>query len=121
MVRSVLLIPMVAVTLCVPSLNAQNTPLESYFTGKQVVLKIDMPGTQIGVDLRFNKSTPMDWKEYSSRIKQFGVAIRQGDLARVTSVAVKRDMIEFQLDGGGFGTFGDDANTTVTAKPLKRN
>jgi hypothetical protein len=95
--------------------------VESYFAGKEVVLKVDMPGTQKGVDLRFNKPNPMDWKEYSSRIKQFGIAIRKGDTARVTSVVVKKDMIEFQLDGGGFGTFGDDTTTTVTAKPLEKS
>jgi hypothetical protein len=95
--------------------------VQSYFTGKQVILKIDMLGSQKGVDLRFNKPTPMDWKEYGSRIKQFGVAIHQGDLARVTSVVVKNDMIEFQLDAGGFGTFGDDTNTTVTAKPIDKS
>jgi hypothetical protein len=95
--------------------------VQNYFNGKQVVLKMDMPGTQKGVDLRFNKPTPMDWKEYGSRMKQFGAAIRQGDVARVTSVVVKGDMIEFQLDGGGFGTFGDDTNTTVTAKPLDKS
>ena len=30
-------------------------------------------------------------------------------------------MIEFQLDGGGFGTFGDDTTTTVSAKPLEKS
>jgi hypothetical protein len=95
--------------------------IQSYFTGKQVIVKIDMPGSQKGVDLRFNKPTPMDWKEYGSRIKQFGVAIHQGDVARVTAVVVKGDVIEFQLDGGGFGTFGDDTNTTVTAKPVEKS
>jgi hypothetical protein len=95
--------------------------IQSYFSGKQVIAKIDMPGSQKGVDLRFNKPSPMDWKEYGSRIKQFGVAIHQGDVARVTSVVVKNDMIEFQLDGGGFGTFGDDTNTTVTAKPVDKS
>jgi hypothetical protein len=95
--------------------------VQNYFNGKQVVAKIDLPGSQKGVDLRFNKPNPMDWKEYGSRVKQFGVAIHQGDTARVTSVVVKRDMIEFQLDGGGFGTFGDDTNTTVTAKPLDKS
>jgi len=95
--------------------------IQSYFTGKQVIVKIDMPGSQKGIDLRFNKPTPMDWKEYGSRVKQFGVAIHQGDVARVTAVVVKNDMIEFQLDGGGFGTFGDDTNTTVTAKPVEKS
>jgi hypothetical protein len=103
--------------------NAQDNSgsIESYFAGKQVVLKIDMPGSQKGVDLRFNKSNPMDWKEYGSRIKQFGVAIHKGDTARVTSVVVKNDMIEFQLDGGGYGTFGDDTTTSVAAKPVEKS
>jgi hypothetical protein len=50
--------------------NAQSgaSTIEAYFTGKEVILKINMPGTQTGVDLRFNKATPMDWKEYSGRI-----------------------------------------------------
>jgi hypothetical protein len=95
--------------------------IESYFAGKEVVLKIDMPGTQKGVDLRFNKPVPMDWKEYSSRVKQFGPAIRKGDTVRVTSIVVKKDMIEFQLDGGGFGTFGDDTSTTVAPKVIEKS
>jgi hypothetical protein len=95
--------------------------LQSYFTGKQVVVKIDMPGSQKGVDLRFNKPTPMDWKDYGNRIKQFGVAIRQGDVARITSIVVKKDMMEFQLDGGGFGTAGDDTKTAVDAKVVDKS
>ncbi len=95
--------------------------IETYFTGKQVVVKLDMPGTQKGVDLRFNKATPMDWKEYSGRLKQNGAAIRKGDTVRVTSVVVKKDTIEFQLDGGGFGTFGDDTSTTVTPKVAEKS
>ncbi len=93
--------------------------IENYFTGKEVTLKIDMPGTQKGVDLKFENNPPMNWKEYGSRIKQFGAAIRKGDKSRVTSVVVKKDMIEIQLDGGGFGTFGDDTNTKVEAKKIE--
>ena len=98
-----------------------DSSIESYFSGKQVVLKIDMPGTQKGVDLRFNKTPPMNWKEYSTRLKQSGPAIRKGDVARVTSIVVKKDMIEFQLDGGGYGTFGDDTNTTVAPKSVDKS
>lgn len=102
--------------------RAQNADaVQSYFAGKEVMLKIDMPGSQKGVDLRFNKQAPMDWGEYGSRIKEFGVSIRKGDMARVTKIVVKNDMIEFQLDGGGFGSFGDDTTTTVTAKTLDKS
>jgi len=105
----------------VPSRAQDAAALQSYFVGKEVVVKMDMPGSQKGVDLRFNKPSPMDWKEYGARVKQFGVAISKGDTARVTSLVVKRDMIEFQLDGGGFGVAGDDTTTKVDAKPLEKS
>src|SRR5450755_3646113 len=95
------LVVLLILVLAVGSARAQSgeTSIESYFTGKQVSLKIDMPGSQKGVELRFDKSTPMDWKEYSNRLRDFGVSIRKGDTARVTTIVVKKDMIEFQLDG----------------------
>jgi len=121
--RSARRVVILAMALCTLSLNAQSSPspLVSYFTGKEVVLKIDMPGSQKGVDLRYNKNIPMDWKEYSGRIKTYGAAIRKGDTARVTGIVVKDDRIEFQLDGGGFGTFGDDSDTTITARPVEKS
>jgi hypothetical protein len=116
--RSVVLFAMAPSTLV---LCAQaKDPLQS-LVGKEVVLKIDMPGTQQGVDLRFNKDNPMDWKQYSGRLKSNGVAIHKGDAARVTAVVVKDDRIEFQLDGGGFGTFLDDSSTTVAAKSVDKS
>src|SRR5271163_4438146 len=120
MLRVTIALGVVALFLAVSPLQAQSgaDSVKSYFSGKQVVLKIDMPGTQKGVDLRFNKTPPMNWKEYSTRLKQSGPAIRKGDVARVTSIVVKKDMIEFQLDGGGYGTFGDDTNTTVAPQSV---
>ena len=106
-----------ALTIGLLSSKAQSSGqavLQSYFVGKQVTLQIDMPGTQQGVDLRLDRDDPMDWKQYSSRLKQFGPAIRSGDRATVTTLVVKKNLIEFQLDGGGFGTFWDDSDTTVT-------
>ncbi len=87
--------------------------LQDYFVGRQVRIEIDMPGTQQGVDLRVEHDDPMDWRAYSSRLKQFGPAIRSGDRATVTTLVVKKNLIEFHLDGGGFGTFWDDSSTTV--------
>jgi hypothetical protein len=103
------------------AVESGTSALSSYFDGKQITLKIDMPGSQKGVDLSFNRPTPMDWKQYSSRIKQFGPAIRKGDVATVTSVVVKKDRIEFQLDGGGFGTAWDDTDTSVTAASVDKS
>jgi len=102
-------------------LSAQTPdPLQS-LVGKEVLVKIDMPGTQQGVDLRFNQDNPMNWKEYSNRLKSNGVSIHKGDTARVTGVVVKNDRIEFQLNGGGFGTFFDDSSSTVNPKTVDKS
>ena len=122
MFRHATIVAALALTLFALRAPAQDAAsLQSYFTGKQVVIKIDMPGSQKGVDLRFNKPSPMDWKDYGNRIKQYGVAIRQGDVARITSIVLKKDMMEFQLDGGGFGTAGDDTKTAVEAKVVDKS
>lgn len=99
---------------CCALLQANEAELRRAFMGKQMLLRIDMPGTQNGVDLHLDRDEPMDWKQYSQRIKNFGVSIPKGRAAMVTSLVVKKDMIEIQLDGGGFGTFGDDTSTTVS-------
>lgn len=117
----VLTLSLAAVTVSTTYAQSGATDVQNYFQGKQVQLKVDMPGTQQGVDLRFDRGTPMDWKQYSSRLKKFGVAIPKDAHATVTTIVVKKDMIEFQLDGGGFGTFGDDTNTTVDAKPVEKS
>jgi hypothetical protein len=107
---------------CVGTVFGQaDSSLEGYFTGKQVVVKIDMPGSQKGIDLKFNKPSPMDWNDYSSRLKSDGISLHKGDVARVTKFVAKSDMIEFQLNGGGFGTAGDDTNTIVTATAVPKS
>jgi len=103
--------------------SAQPAPpsIEAYFTGKTVVAKIDMPGTEKGVDLDFEKATPLDWKNYTSRLTSFGVAIHKGDTVQVTKIAIKKDHIEFQLNGGGYGTFGESTDTKVNAKDVDKS
>ena len=86
-----------------------------------VLYRFDMPGTQRGVDLNFANDNPMNWKDYANRLKSNGTAIPKGSTARVTAIVVKNDRIEFQLDGGGFGTFFDDSNTTVNPKTIDKS
>jgi hypothetical protein len=120
--RAATSVVLLALALPTLPLSAQTADsLSNYFIGKEVVLKIDMPGTQQGVDLRLNKDNPMNWKEYANRLKSNGVAIHKGDTARVTSFVVKDDRIEFQLDGGGFGTFLDDSSTTVNPRSVDKS
>jgi hypothetical protein len=95
-------------------LQANEAELRRAFEGKQVILRIDMPGTHNGVNLRLDRDEPMDWREYSRRIKTYGVSIPKGQTAMVTSLIIKKDLIELHFDGGGYGTFGDDTSTTVS-------
>src|SRR5262245_17877542 len=106
-----------AVVLCAAAAGpaaAQDEPaLRSFFEGRRVVLRIDMPGTSDGVDVLVDSRHPIDSERYRDRLKDFGTSIRAGDSATITLIKVKRDLIEFQLGGGGFGTFGDDTSTSV--------
>jgi hypothetical protein len=89
------------------------TELKDFFEGKSVRVKIDMPATQQGIDVFPDARRPMDLTQYSARLKSFGVAVHNGDAVMVTMVRVKDKVIEFQLAGGGYGTFGDDTSTSV--------
>jgi hypothetical protein len=55
MFRSTLVVAIFALLLGSTAVPAQDgAAVQGYFDGKQVVLKIAMPGSQKGVDLRFN-------------------------------------------------------------------
>ena len=54
------------------SLAAQDAQsLSQFFEGKQVVVKIDMPGSQQGVDIYPEKGGMLDAKAYGKRMKNF--------------------------------------------------
>jgi hypothetical protein len=113
-----LLVCFVVLLAGVASAAAQNPDaLSPYFEGKQVVVKMDMPGTQKGVDIYPNRQPPLDAKSYGDRLKQFGVSVRNGDTVMVTKVKVNKDNVEFQLGGGGFGTAMDNSDTSVHFTP----
>lgn len=80
--------------------------LKRYFEGKRVTLKIDMPATSQGVDIHPERPQRLNYSEYGDHIKGSGTAIRTGESIMITKVKVKDKRIEFQLGGGGYGTFG---------------
>jgi hypothetical protein len=97
-----------------PSISAQTeNDLKRHFEGRRVNLRIDMPGTEQGVDIYPGAERPLDYPRYADRLKDHGVAIESGDDAMVTKIRVKSSHIEFQLDGGGYGTMGDETSTSV--------
>jgi hypothetical protein len=95
--------------------------LKTFFEGKSVRVKIDMPATHDGVDIHVRSAPPLDFKSYSQRIKNNGVSLRQGDSVTITQIRLKGKKIEFQLDGGGFGVLGDDSGSvSLPAVPKSR-
>jgi hypothetical protein len=95
--------------------------VSQYFEGKQVVVLMDMPATQKGVDLKMDRPNPLDASSYGSRIKGAGVAIHNGEAVMITKVKFKDKSIEFQLGGGGYGTFGDQTMAQSNYKPAEKS
>src|SRR4051812_26643381 len=108
-----LLVPVCLVAFAVPAAAQSEAELRDAFEGKSVRVKLDMPATQQGIDVYPDARRAIDFGEYSARVKKNGVAIRNGDSVVVTRVRVKDTLIEFQLAGGGYGTFGDDTSSDV--------
>jgi hypothetical protein len=107
--------------IAAPAAAQNEDALRAFFEGKRVTLKIDMPGTQDGVDVHVDSARPVDFRQYGDRIKAYGTAIHAGESAVVTVVKVKKDLIEFHLGGGGFGTFGDDTSTSVSVHLIEKS
>ena len=106
----------------IPYAAAQNADaLSPFFEGKQVVVKMDMPGTQKGVDIYPKRPQPLDAKSYGDRLKQFGVSLHRGETVMVTKVKVNKDNVEFQLGGGGYGTAMDNTDTSVHFTPSEKS
>ncbi len=95
--------------------------LSQFFEGKQVIVKMDMPGTQQGVDVYPQRPQRLDVKSYSGRLKKFGTSLRNGDPVVITKVKVKDNNIEFQLGGGGYGTPMDDTDTSAHFTPSDKS
>ena len=110
-----LLVASALVVAAVPALaqGPGEAELRDFFEGKSVRVRMDMPASAQGIDLFPDARRPINFDEYSARVKSTGIAIRTGDSVLVTKVRVKDKLIEFQLAGGGYGTFGDDTSGTV--------
>lgn len=105
------------VLVALPARGEEDEALRRALEGKFVVVEVDLPATESGLDLRFDRVNPLDEREQQSRLRQYDAAIRRGDEAQVTRIRLKGDHLEFQLEGGGFD-WGRDATTrSFTAAP----
>jgi hypothetical protein len=97
-----------------PLMAQSEEQLRNYFEGKSVIVKMEMPGSEDGVDVYPGRTQTIDFPKHASRLKDFGTSLKRGQEVLVTKVKVKKDLIEFQLGGGGYGTFGDDASSYIS-------
>ena len=115
------LVPVLLMALAAPAAAQSEADLKAYFEGQRVTVRLDMPGDAGGVDVHGDAKRAIDFGRYRDDLKRYGTAIRNGDSAVVTLVKVKKDLIEFQLGGGGFGTFGDDTSTSSNLSLVEKS
>jgi len=109
-----------ALTAAAPAFAQNEAALKTFFEGRRVTVRIDMPGASDGVDVAADARQPLDYSKYRDHLKRYGTALHAGESATVTLVKMKKDLIEFQLGGGGYGTFGDDTSTSVYIPEAKK-
>jgi len=114
-------VTMLLATLSSPAGAQSEGALKSYFEGTRVTLRMDMPGAADGVDVHPDAGRAIDYKDYNNDLRRYGTAIHSGDTVSVTLVKVKKDLIEFHLAGGGFGTFSDDTNTSASIPSVEKS
>jgi len=106
--------------LAAPARAQDEAALRTYFEGRTVTVKVAMPATEAGIDVYPGTPQPIDYPELAKRMKKNGIAIQAGQPALVTKLKVKGNLIEFQLDGGGYGTAGDPTDPTVSVQSMPK-
>jgi hypothetical protein len=100
---------------CLPSAGQDEAALKAALEGRRVVVRVDMPASHKGIDLRFDRAQPFDLQENLSRVREHDLALREGDRGTITFVKVKDDLIEVHLDGGGFNWITDTTTRTFSS------
>ena len=117
------LVPLLLIGLFAPSLLRGQTEdvLAQYFLGRTVTVKMDMPANKDGVDVYPGRQPDINYSDYSQRLKRYGISLHSGESAPVTKIKVKDKLVEFQLGGGGYGTAGDETDTSVSFTPTPKS
>src|SRR6266850_5879610 len=95
-----------------PALGQSEQALRAAFEGRTVKVKIDMPATSKGIAIRPEREPPIDFRRLGQLMKREGTSVRSGQSIIVTKVKARKNYVEFQLGGGGYGTLGDMLNNS---------
>jgi hypothetical protein len=93
--------------LAAPVRAQDEAALRKAFEGMRVMLRIDMPGDVSGVDVKVGEGVD--------------ASLHAGDMVTVTLVKLKKDLIEFHVNGGGYGAFGDDTSTSANMPDVEKS
>ena len=110
-----------ALGMASPAAAQGEAALKSFFEGRRVIVRLDMPGSSDGVDVHPNARRAIDFSRYNSDLKRYGTAIHAGDSVAITFVKLKDDLVEIHLAGGGFGTFSDNTSTSVSLPSVEKS
>ena len=113
-------VPLALAPLPAAAQSAGEEVLRDRFEGTHVRVKLDLPAHQKGVDVYPQERPNLDYSEMARRIKRYGIGVRRGEVIQVTKVKGKKDLIEFQLGGGGYGTFGDDTDADASVPSVAK-
>jgi hypothetical protein len=119
--RRLILAAMFVHTVTTAAAAQSEGDLKRYFEGRKVTVSLDMPATKDGVNVYPQRPQPLDFSDYARRLKQFGIAVEEGDRLMITRIRVKESHIEFQLGGGGYGTFGDETEPVVVSGHVSKS
>lgn len=109
-----LLLVTVFVAIFAIGISAQTEEdLKVYFEGKRVEVKIDMPASRGGVNVYPERRQALDFGHYRELVKKYGVGVRDGERIMITKIKLKKKHIEFQLGGGGYGSWMDETSSDI--------
>ncbi len=120
-IQTLLNISAIILFSCLLTFGQTEAELKKYFEGKRVEVKIDMPATKDGINVYPEKNQPLDFNQYAKHLKTFGISVREGDRIMITKIKVKDKLIEFQLGGGGYGTFGDETSSHIFVPAVSKS
>jgi hypothetical protein len=103
--RTIVWVPLMLASMASADDDAAQEGLRRFFEGHQVVVLLDMPATQSGIDIYPEREYPLEYRQVGDRIGSEGISVRRGERITVTHIKIKDDLIEFQLGGGGFSNF----------------
>jgi hypothetical protein len=97
--RFAILISLLFITISAQAQSARD--LQTFFEGKQVTLRIDMPRTSSGINVYPERAQALDYREYTARLRAHGVALKGGSCAEINQLKVKSNHLELQLGTAG--------------------